>query len=94
MMGNEGRISYDYQLTYLYRANRDVMGEMVGNKIKISLPGIIDNFARNLTDEVLVTLNVILLHELSHWADETHYGKDFRHSPGWNALLSGIAFSP
>ncbi len=85
-------ISYDYQLTYLYGAKRDVMGEISGNRIRISLPGMIDNFARNLIDDVLVTLNVILLHELSHWAEEADYGDDFKHSPKWNALLSGLAY--
>lgn len=92
-MRRRGRISYDYQLTYLYGAKRDIMGEITGNKIKISLPGMIDNFARNLMDDVLVTLNVILLHELSHWADGGDYGKDFKHSPKWNAILSGLAYS-
>ena len=91
-MRSAGRISYDYQLTYLYGAERDIMGEITGTKVRISLPSIIDNFARNLMDDVLVTLNVILLHELSHWADGKDYGRDFRHSPKWNALLSGLAY--
>ena len=91
-MRNGDNISYDYQLTYLYGAKRDIMGEITGNRVRISLPSIIDNFARNLMDDILVTLNVILLHELSHWADERDYGRDFRHSPKWNALLSELAY--
>ena len=68
------------------------MGEIAGNRVRISLPSIIDNFARNLTMDSIVTLNVILLHELAHWADERDYGKDFAHSQQWNGLLAGLAF--
>ncbi len=67
------------------------MGEISGNKVKISLPSIVDNFARNLTEDTMVTLNVILLHELSHWGDEQDYGDDFAHSPRWNTMLVGVA---
>ena len=50
-----------------------------------------DNFARNLVEDTMVTLNVVVLHELSHWAEEGDYGNDFGHSPGWNALLARLA---
>lgn len=86
------RLSYDYQLTYLYGTKKDVMGEISGNKVRISLPSIIDNFARNLMEDTTVTLNVILLHELSHWADERDYGDDFTHSPEWNPTLIGLEY--
>lgn len=86
------RLSYDYQLTYLYGTKRDVIGEISGNRIRISLPSLIDNFARNVIDDMAVTLNVILLHDLSHWADENDYGNDFRHSPEWNSMLVGAAY--
>ena len=86
------RISYDYQLTYLYGTKMDIMGEISGNKVRISLPSIIDNFARNLVEDTMVTLNVILLHELSHWADERDFGEDFAHSPKWNSVLAVIAY--
>ncbi len=69
----------------------DVMGEISGNRVRISLPSVVDNFARNLTEDAMVTLNVILLHELSHWADERDYGNDLSHSPNWNAVLVGLA---
>ncbi len=85
-------ISYDYQLTYLYGSRRDVLGEISGNKVRISLPSIIDNFGRNLVEDTLVTLNVILLHELSHWGEERDYGEDLRHSPVWNEVLVGLLF--
>ncbi len=67
------------------------MGEITGTNVRISLPSIIDNFGRNLLEDSMVTLNVIVLHELSHWGDERDYGNDFGHSPGWNALLAGLA---
>lgn len=86
------RLSYDYQLTYLYGSRRDVLGEISGNKVRISLPGIIDNFGRNLVEDTLVTLNVILLHELSHWGEERDYGEDLKHSPVWNEVLVGLLF--
>ncbi len=69
------------------------MGEISGNRVRISLPSIIDNFAHNLTEDAMVTLNVILLHELSHWADERDYGNDLSHSPQWNAILVGLAYN-
>ncbi|QQG48231.1 MAG: hypothetical protein HY247_05590 [archaeon] len=81
------RLSYDYQLTYLHGASRDVIGEITDNRVRISLPSLIDNFERNLVDEVATTLIVILLHELSHWGDEGDYGNDFSPSPGWNEML-------
>ncbi len=70
------------------------MGEISGTRVRISLPSIIDNFGRNLLEDTMVTLNVIVLHEISHWADERDYGNDFGHSPGWNALLAGLACGP
>ncbi len=79
-------------MTYLYGSKRDVMGEISGNKVRISLPSMVDNFARNLTEDTMVTLNVILLHELSHWADERDYGNDLIHSPAWNQVLAGLAY--
>ncbi len=69
-----------------------MMGEISGNRVRISLPSIIDNFARNLMEDTIVTLNVILLHELSHWADERDYGNDFKHSPQWNSILAKLAY--
>jgi len=33
------------------------MGEISGTKVRISLPSIIDNFARNLVEDAMVTLN-------------------------------------
>ena len=92
-MGTRGNVSFDYQLTYLYKMKRDVIGEIVGNRVRVSIPSLIDNFSRNLVDEALATLNIILLHELSHWADQKDYGNDLRHSPVWNSLLSGIVLS-
>lgn len=71
----------------------DVLGEIVGNKIRISIPSLIDNWGRNLIPEVVTTLEVVLLHELSHWAHFKNYGTDLRHSPGWNSVLSGVALS-
>jgi hypothetical protein len=68
------------------------MGEISGNRVRISLPSLIDNFGRNLVDEMVTTLNVILLHELSHWGEERDYGDDFTHSPNWNQVLIGVAF--
>jgi hypothetical protein len=85
-------LSYDYQLTYLFGTSRDVMGEISGNRVRISIPSLIDNFGRNLVDEMVTTLNVILLHELSHWGEERDYGDDFAHSPRWNEVLVGVAF--
>lgn len=93
MESQSHRISYDYQLTYLYGAKRDVMGEIAGNRVRISIPSIIDSFARNLLEDTMVTLNVILLHELAHWADERDYGNDFKHSPQWNNILVGVAYT-
>ncbi len=92
-MSSAHTLSYDYQLTYLYGSKRDVMGEISGNRVRISIPSIIDNFAQNLTEDSVVTLNVILLHELSHWAEERDYGDDFTHSPGWNEVLVGLAYA-
>ena len=86
------RLSYDYQLTYLYGSRRDVLGEISGNRVRISLPGIIDNFGRNLVEDTLVTLNVILLHELSHWGEEKDYGEDLKHSPVWNEVLVSLLY--
>ena len=68
------------------------MGEISGNRVRISIPSVIDNFARNLLEDTMVTFNVILLHELSHWAEETDYGDDFTHSPMWNQVLVGLAY--
>lgn len=87
-----GKISYDYQLTYLYKTKREVIGELMGNEVRISLPSLIDNFSRNLVDDVITTLNIVLLHELSHWANQKDYGNDLEHSPKWNSLLSDISF--
>jgi hypothetical protein len=84
------KLSYDYQLTYLYGSSRDLLGEISGNRVRISLPGLIDNFGRNLLEDTLVTLNVVLLHELSHWGDEKDYGDDLGHSPEWNEILVGL----
>ncbi len=84
-------VSYDYQLTYLHNSSRDVMGEISGNRIRISIPSLIDNFGRNLVADVAATLEVIILHELSHWAEEKDYGSDFKHSPKWNAFIIGSA---
>ncbi len=55
-------ISYDYQLTYLYGTKKDVMGEITGDKVRISLPSLIDNFGRNLVEDVVTKLSIILLH--------------------------------
>ncbi len=87
------KVSYDYQLTYLYGTKKDVMAEITGNKVRISLPSLIDNFGRNLIDDVVTTLNIVLLHELAHWGYERDYGKDFKHSSRWNTVLSGAACS-
>ena len=85
-------MSYDYQLTYLHGSTRDVMGEIVGNRVRISIPSLIDNFGRNLVDDTMATLNVILLHELSHWCHERDFGGDFSHSPKWNSYLISLLF--
>jgi len=82
-----GHLTCDYQLTYLYKLRREILGDIVGNRIRISIPSIIDNFERFLTDEVVGVLNVILLHELSHWADERDYGDDLAHVDSWNSIL-------
>ena len=63
------------------------MGEITQNRIRISIPSLIDNFGRNLVGDVAATLDVILLHELSHWAEERNHGNDVRHSPKWNAFI-------
>ncbi len=68
------------------------MGEISGNTVRISIPSMIDNFARNLADDTMVTLNVIVLHELAHWGVEGDYEEDLSHSPVWNSLLVGIAY--
>ncbi len=69
------------------------MGEISGNRVRISIPSMIDNFARNLLEDTEVTLNVILLHELAHWAEEMDYGDDFAHSPKWNQVLVSLALN-
>ncbi|MDE1873670.1 MAG: hypothetical protein KGI04_00935 [Candidatus Micrarchaeota archaeon] len=84
-----GHIVHDYQLTYLYRSQRGVMAEFSNNKVKISIPSIIDNYGNNLVLDGVVTLNVLVLHELSHWADGKDYGDDTQHSPEWNQILLG-----
>jgi hypothetical protein len=43
-----------------------------------------------MTDEVVGVLNIILLHELSHWADESDYGDDLAHTDSWNSILHRV----
>lgn len=84
------KVAYDYQLAYLHGLPRGILGELAGNTVKISMPSIIDNFANNLLDEAMQLLNVVILHELSHWADEKDYDKDIRHSSKWNPVIFGL----
>ncbi|MDE1854282.1 MAG: hypothetical protein KGI38_11135 [Thaumarchaeota archaeon] len=90
LRGPSLQVSYDYQLAYLHGLPRGILGELAGNTVKISMPSIIDSFASNLVDEVMELLNVVILHELSHWADAKDYGKDFKHSSKWNPVIFGL----
>jgi hypothetical protein len=77
-------------LAYLHGLPRGILGELAGNTVKISMPSIIDNFASNLLDETMQLLNVVILHELAHWADGRDYGTDFKHSKKWNPMIFGL----
>ncbi len=84
------KVSYDYQLAYLHGLPLGILGELAGNTVKISMPSIIDNFANNLLDETMQLLNVVILHELSHWADGKDYEKDIGHSAKWNPIIFSL----
>ncbi len=70
------------------------MDEISGKRVRISIRSLIGIFGRNLVEKMVTNLDVILLHGLSHWADERDCGSDFYPQPQEHPLPNGDLTEP